>query len=184
MISILSIPKRFGRTLALALCAGFLLAAAGQAQQSAKAPANAKPPKRARLQPGKLDKGVSGVSALASPLSCSDLLVVITDASAPSISVGANVVCNHGYYVTTVPIRSSSLPIVVLLEQSAVYGPDCTITVSKGGSTAVLAVQQNYCALEAGTITATVQSGNATATGSAGGSYADSYPGIAWFTMN
>jgi hypothetical protein len=173
--------NRFGRTLTLALCAGLLLAAAGQAAQSAKAPAGAKPPKHIQVKPGTLDKGAA---ALSSPLSCANLFVVVQDASSPQASI-AKVSCDHGYFVYSVPgVSNPGQPSVLLFQQSAVYGPDCTITVSKGSATAVLSVQQNYCAAEAGNITASVTSGSATLNGSATGSFAGAVPGLVWFTIN
>jgi|GEM_PF-5889072 hypothetical protein len=172
--------NRFSRTLTLALCAGLLLTAAGQAAQSAKAPAGAKPPKHVKVQPGKLDK----VAAIDSPLSCANLLVVVQDSTSPQASI-TKVSCDHGYFVSVVPgVSNPGQPAVLLLQQSAVYGPDCAITVSKGSATAVLSVQQNYCAAEAGTITASVTSGSATLNGSVEGSFAAGLPGLVWFTIN
>ena len=45
--------------------------------------------------------------------------------------------------------------------QSAGRGPECTITLSGDKETAVASVQQNYCGLAAGEVTAKVGSGNA-----------------------
>jgi hypothetical protein len=180
MSNTFNISQRLGRTLAFALCAGLLLAAAGGAQQSAKAPANAKPPKRVKVQPGTLDKGAPAID---SPLTCGNLLVVVQDASSPQATI-SKVSCDHGYFVYAVPGASNpSEPSVLLFQQSG-FGPDCTITVSKGSATAVLSVQQNFCGLAAGNITATVTSGSATMNGTSTGSFAASLPGLVWFTVN
>lgn len=113
---------------------------------------------------------------------CGDLLVVITGTSASQVTVN----CRHAYstkYLPATKAIDAGKPAIITLEQSLPYGPDCTLSVTGGGDSAVLTVQQNFCTLEAGTITASVTSGNATRTGSVEGSYADSIPGIVWFKL-
>jgi hypothetical protein len=46
-----------------------------------------------------------------------------------------------------------------------------------------VSVQQNFCAAQAGQITASVVSGSATFNGSTQGSFGSSVPGIVWFTL-
>ena len=127
-------------------------------------------PSPVRIKPGKLDKGDP---AIASPLSCQNLLVYMSSSNS-SISVSA-APCDHGYYVNTLP--SSGNAITSLFQQSSVYGPDCTITYSNG---ATVHVQQNYCAAEAGNISASVVQGPAKIVNIQTGSYAQSIPGQVW----
>lgn len=97
----------------------------------------------------------------------------------------AKVTCEHGFFQKTDPANggiSSGQPAVVFLYQSGSRGPECTITLSGEKETAVLAVQQNYCGLAAGDITAKVVSGNAKLVRTVKGGFA-STPGMAVFSL-
>jgi hypothetical protein len=118
-----------------------------------------------------------------SDFSCRDLMVVIAGSS----GAVTNVNCRHGYYLNTLPDGgriAPGKPAVLLFVQSEVYGPDCTIQVTQGNRTAVLSVQQNFCSLEAGSITASVKSGPATFNTQAEGAYSGNLPGTVWFNVN
>lgn len=168
------------RLLSAAIAWGLLatLAPAAHAQLAANGRKFNPPPKT--LQPTPEDKA-AGAPALTSSFDCGGLAVVISGTSA----LVSKVSCDHGFFEGTVPAGNvvvTGEPAIVFLSQSAVFGPDCTITVTGGGNTAVLSVQQNFCAAQAGQITATVTAGNATMNGTAVGSFANNIPGIVWFT--
>lgn len=169
----------------VALCAAALLAAGAATAQEDKPyrPEGASAPKPVKVQPGSKDKGDAAVD---SPIGCSLLYVAVQNSGSPAATI-QNVTCNHGFFLGTVPssnATSQSQPAVLSFMQSAGWGPDCTITVSKGSSTAVLAVQQNYCALKSGSVTASVVSGSATMNGTSQGSFGSGLPGLVWFTVN
>jgi hypothetical protein len=169
------------RLLPLALACGLLAALTPAAQAQLAAEGRTFTRNEVKLQPSAQDKA-AGATAAASSLTCTELFIVISGSSA---SV-AKVTCEHGYHGGTVPesrVIAAGKPAVVVLQQSAAYGPDCSITVSGGGNTAVLSAQQNFCALKAGQITASVTSGRATLNGTAVGSYGDNLPGLVWFTL-
>jgi hypothetical protein len=169
------------RLLSLVMACGLLAAIAPAAQAQLAANGRKYVRNNQKLQPTAKDKA-AGATAVAAAVGCTDLLVILSGTSA---SV-AKVSCEHGYNGPRVPDSSqitTGKPLVLFLQQSAVYGPDCTITVSGGGNTAVVSVQQNFCAAKAGQITASVTSGSATLNGTAVGSFADNIPGIAWFTI-
>jgi hypothetical protein len=169
------------RLLPLALACGLFAALAPAAHAQLAAEGRTFVRNDAQLQPSAKDKA-AGATAAASNLTCTDLFIVINGSSA---SV-AKVTCEHGYHGGTVPesrVIAAGKPAVVVLQQSAAYGPDCTITISGGGNTAVLSAQQNFCALKAGKITASVTSGRATLNGSAEGSYGSNLPGLVWFNL-
>jgi hypothetical protein len=130
-------------------------------------------PSPARVKPGKLDKGDVSVPP---GLSCQYLVVYFTGGN---VAV-PNVSCDHGYFDYCLGQPGNQTCIV---HQSSVYGPDCTFTLSTGGT---VKAQQNYCAAEAGNITASVvQAGTppVVLTSVQTGSYAQSIPGQAWFTV-
>ena len=169
------------RLLPFALTCALLAAFAPAAQAQLAAEGRTFVRNDEKLQPSAKDKAAGAVAA-ASSLTCTDLFIVISGTSA---SV-AKVTCEHGYHGGTVPetrVIAAGKPAVVVLQQSAVYGPDCSITVSGGGNTAVLSAQQNFCAAKAGQITASVTSGKATLNGKAEGSYGNNLPGLVWFTL-
>jgi hypothetical protein len=114
--------------------------------------------------------------------SCGDLLVVISGSASSDVQVNCNSVYTTKYRPSTksLSVKQSA---VIILEQVFPSGVDCTISVTGGGNTAGLKVKQNYCVLEAGTITASVPYGNATLAGSAEGSYINKIPGIVWFNL-
>lgn len=126
---------------------------------------------------------LSAMSARAQTLQngCSNLVVfVLSSSSQPSSIQGVS--CSSGsVFSSNTQSFSSTLPAVLQLGQSAAWGPDCTVTVSQGSQTAILQVQQNYCALGAGQITASVTSGPATLQGSVIGSYPLGLPGTVFF---
>jgi hypothetical protein len=76
-----------------------------------------------------------------------------------------------------------SLQPSIVVRQDDVYGPDCTITLTVGGSISKIEVQQDYCFFEAGNVTATVLSGYAQISKEAAGSYSQSLPGQIWLTV-
>jgi hypothetical protein len=169
------------RLLSLAMACGLLAALTPAAQAQLAAEGRKFVRNDEKLKPSAADK-VAGAEAAASSLTCTELFVVINGSSA---SV-AKVTCEHGYHGGTVPesrVIAAGKPAVIVLQQSAAYGPDCSITVSSGGNTAVLSAQQNFCALKAGMITASVTSGKATLNGTVVGSYGDNLPGLVWFTL-
>jgi len=169
------------RLLPLALACGLLAALTPAAEAQLAAEGRTFVRNDEQIQPSAADKA-AGATAAASALTCTELLVVI-NGSAGSV---AKVTCEHGYHGGTVPESqkiAAGKPAVIVLQQSAVYGPDCAITVSGGGNTAVLSAQQNFCALKAGQIKASVTSGKATLNGTAEGSYGDNLPGLVWFTL-
>ncbi len=132
----------------------------------------------------------AGGKQSAAPLSanhqigCNQAYVVIQSASNASIT---QVSCTHGN-ANVVPSSSSigpNQPGLVALNQSVGFGPDCTITVQGSSSNvATLSIQQNFCGLKAGQITASVVSGSAALIGTASGSYSSDLPGTIWFTVN
>jgi len=98
----------------------------------------------------------------------------------------AKVTCEHGFFQKTDPPDgkiSTGQPAVVSVFQSAGRGPDCTITVSGDKETAVLSMQQNFCGLAAGEITAKVVSGPARHVRSVRGGFPDT-PGTVFFSLN
>jgi hypothetical protein len=98
------------------------------------------------------------------------------------ISIPPNgVACEHGYFTSAKP--SSSNVNVVTVEQSTVYGPDCNITFNAKQRIYVIRVQQNFCFLSAGKITASVVSGPAVITRTAEGSVSGT-PGRVWVSLN
>lgn len=119
-----------------------------------------------------------------SDFNCNEFVVVVSG----SAGRVADVSCSHGDQLFLLPASGNiapGKPAVLFFKQSAIHGPDCTIRLKRGKSkTAVLSVQQNFCGLEAGTVTASVTSGQATFNAKAEGSYNDNLPGAAWFTVN
>ncbi len=113
---------------------------------------------------------------------CTYLNVNINSPTGPASVTSSGVACDHGYLSSIQPSQSNTT--LVVLQQSAVYGPDCTVTIKVGAKTAVIRAQQNYCALEAGNVLASVVSGPAVITGTQSGSYANSKPGQVFVTMN
>lgn len=168
-----------------ALCAAAFLAAGAAAAQEDKPyrPEGAPAPKAVQVQPGSKDKGEPAID---SPIGCGMVYVAVQNGGSPSATI-QNVTCNHGFFLGTVPSSKSASPdqpAVLSFVQSTGWGPDCTITVSKGSATAVLGFQQNYCALKAGSLTASVVSGSATMNGTSQGSFGSGLPGLVWFTVN
>jgi len=130
-------------------------------------------PSPARVKPGKLDKGDVSIPP---GLNCQYLVVYIYG---DSIKV-VNESCDHGYFDYCLGQPGNQACVV---QQSSVYGPDCTFTLSTGGT---VKAQQNYCAAEAGNITASVvQPGNPPVVlkGVQTGSWAQSIPGQVWFVV-
>ncbi len=117
-------------------------------------------------------------------LYCGQVMVMIQSAANAKVT---GVSCNHGSApipVASLPPIGPNEPAVVPLVQSS-YGPDCTITVQGSGTNvATLQVQQNFCSLKAGQVTASVTSGSAALIGTASGSYSGNVPGVVWFTVN
>jgi tetratricopeptide (TPR) repeat protein/TolB-like protein len=77
---------------------------------------------------------------------------------------------------------SPDQPAVVTVYQSAGRGPECTITLSGDKETAAVLVQQNYCGLAAGEVTAKVVSGNARHVRTVNGAYRNT-PGMVFFAL-
>lgn len=124
----------------------------------------------------------SATSIQAQGYACHNLVVVITTTD-PGASV-SDVSCNHGDEVSTSDFSGNSLAAIVVVDQSAVYGPNCTITVTGSNEvTAELAVQQNFCALEAGRVTGSVSSGPAYLLQTLEGSYITAWPGVLVFSF-
>lgn len=116
------------------------------------------------------------------PNGCNFLNVVVTSFGAATVPMPNGVSCNHGYFISATPTVGN--PLTIQVEQSSVYGPDCTITVLSGGNTYVIHVQQNFCALEAGKVEANIVTGDATIAGTASGSYGSSTPGQVAVTLS
>lgn len=115
------------------------------------------------------------------PNNCTLVNVDITSPDGPVTVNNNNVTCKHGYLQSITPSNSNASTIV--LTQSLSYGPDCTITFTVGSCTAQIQVQQNYCALEAGSLTASVISGTASITSTQPGSYEGNEPGVVDVTV-
>ena len=147
------------------------VAAQAPSEQPSKVQAKPSP---VRIKPGRLDKGAPDIPA---QLSCQNLLVSVSIGS-QSITI-TNVACDHGYDHGTLPSPPGST--ARLLQQSPSFGPNCTLTLSNGG---VFWVQQNYCYLEAGTVSAGVIQGNVSITRKVQGSYGQSQPGIVYASAN
>lgn len=141
-----------------------------------------------RLLPLALACGLFAAPASAQPAEpspqlkgCGYLYVTISGTKAKV----AKVTCEHGFFDKTDPANggiSTGQPAVAIVYQSAGRGPECTITVSGEKETAVLAVQQNFCGLAAGEITARVVSGNAKLVRTVRGGFANT-PGMAFFSL-
>lgn len=112
---------------------------------------------------------------------CGYLNVYINSPTGPAAVSNSGVACDHGYLSSIQPNQTDTKQ--VTLQQSSVYGPDCSITISVQNSTYVIRTQQNYCGLEAGNINAYVVSGNAQITGIQTGSFAQGRPGQVWVTV-
>lgn len=110
-----------------------------------------------------------------SRLGCAYVLIYTTTSSNP-IHV-MKTLCDHGTNEGTSPDEGTAL--TTKLKQSATYGPDCTITFSTG---AAIRVQQNYCGLAAGKVTAKVVTGDVKITKTQNGSYNDR-PGQVWVSI-
>jgi hypothetical protein len=111
---------------------------------------------------------------------CGRLLVIISGTSAKVDKV----TCQRGYFRQIEPPSgevSAGRPVVVTLEQSSAYGPECTISIG-GQDRATVALQQNFCFLKGGAITASVVNGNATLTETIRGGF-PSIPGMALFSL-
>ena len=97
----------------------------------------------------------------------------------------AKVTCEHGFFYRTVPPSgeiSPDQPAVVTVYQSAGRGPECIITLSGDKETTVVSMQQNYCGLAAGEVTAKVVSGNARHVRTVKGAYRNT-PGMVFFAL-
>lgn len=112
---------------------------------------------------------------------CARLLVIITGSSAKVDKV----TCEHGFFRQLEPASGEirpGQPVVVSLEQSTVYGPDCTISIG-GKERATVAAQQNFCGLKGGEVTASVVNGNARLTDKIRGGFPSS-PGMVFFSLD
>lgn len=115
--------------------------------------------------------------------SCDHLRVYPTNATGNVISIPAKgVACAHGYGGSASPSMSNVK--YVNVRQSNSYGPDCNITFNANNQIYVVRVQQNYCSLKAGSITASVVSGNATITKKQTGSQWHGRPGKLYVKLN
>lgn len=113
---------------------------------------------------------------------CANLMVIIQSTSSTPATIATD--CHHGYFLTaSSQTVTSSVPAIVVVEQSFGWGPDCTITVAQGDSSAVLSVQQNKCFAKAGQITASA-SGSATLLSTDVGSWGSFLPGVAYFLFD
>jgi hypothetical protein len=92
------------------------------------------------------------------------------------------VTCKHGHFKRATPTASDVH--MVSMSQSSSYGPDCSATFNANNQTYVVRVQQNYCYWEAGTITASVTSGNAVISGTQEGSFSSGTPGSVSVRLN
>jgi hypothetical protein len=128
------------------------------------------------------DSSPSGHAAPSATLKgCGYLNVTFTGTKAKV----AKVTCEHGFFYRTVPPSgeiSPDQPAVVTVYQSGSYGPDCIITLSGDKETAVVSVQQNFCGLAAGEVTAKVVSGNARHVRTVKGAYRNT-PGMVFFSL-
>lgn len=153
------------RLLPLALACGLLAAVAPAAWAQAAADSN--------------PSGQPGPSAALK--GCGYLNVTISGTKAKV----AKVTCEHGFFYRTVPPSgeiSPDQPAVVTVYQSAGRGPECTITLSGDKETAAVSVQQNFCGLAAGEVTAKVVSGNAKHVRTVKGAYRNT-PGMVFFAL-
>jgi hypothetical protein len=112
---------------------------------------------------------------------CGYLQVIISGTKARA----TNVTCGSGSFYRYVPPSGELTPdepVLVSLYQSGARGPECVITVSGDKDTAVLQVQQNFCGLAAGEVTAKVVSGNAKLVRVTKGAYRNT-PGTVLFSV-
>ena len=94
----------------------------------------------------------------------------------PIVVPDGGILCSHGSVVQILP--SASRVETISLAQSVVNGPDCNITLTVGSSTYVINAQQGYCLEEAGKVTATVVTGDATIGAVTEGSIKNKAPGM------
>lgn len=107
---------------------------------------------------------------------CHFLEIYAINAKGTPISIPhKGVACKHGSFKRAAPTMSDVQ--TVSMSQSSSYGPDCKATFNANNETYVIHVQQNYCYWEAGTITASVISGNAAISGTQEGSFSRGIPG-------
>jgi hypothetical protein len=118
----------------------------------------------------------------ASPNSCAYLDILFESSTTAQVK-SSGVACDHGNLSSIEPSQENTK--LVGLQQSASYGPDCTVTVTwaDGKKTAVIRGQQNFCALAAGNIIASVVSGDATITRIEKGAYSKR-PGRVYVRLN
>jgi hypothetical protein len=116
-----------------------------------------------------------------SPNSCAYLDFLFESSTTAQVR-SSGVACDHGNLSSIETQENTKL---VGLQQSASYGPDCTVTVTWAGGqkTAVIRGQQNFCALSAGNIIASVVSGPATITRIETGAYSKR-PGRVYVRLN
>jgi hypothetical protein len=149
------------RIFPLSLLAAALLLGCGTSNSSAPAP----PPEALTAMPPSPSQSAMtarpGEAMLAAAGAGCQLLVVapVTSLGAPITVPPNGVACEHGYLQNIYPPTGNVL--AVTLTQSAVYGPDCNVTFNVNSNIYVIRAQQNFCALAAGNVTASVVSGNA-----------------------
>lgn len=82
-------------------------------------------------------------------MSCNNLTVSVNRPNTTIFSGG----CDHGHV-------ESATPTMIVMSNTGYYGPDGRIVIQENGTTtAIYEVQQNYCFLEAGSVTVTKLSG-------------------------
>jgi hypothetical protein len=113
---------------------------------------------------------------------CANLKIYLDSARGPAAVASSGVGCDRGYLTSIQPNETNTRE--VTLQQSALYGPNCSITITAGGSTYVIRTQQNYCGLQAGSINAFVVGGAARITRVQEGSFISSRPGQIWVALN
>ena len=111
---------------------------------------------------------------LASVNGCQQLWVVPAATRPGSVTINS-VKCTHGSWENVVV--SPTQQEIAVLEQSDAYGPDCQVTFMINATQYVIQAQQDLCGFEAGNVTASVVSGNASITVINKGSYSASTPG-------
>jgi hypothetical protein len=109
-------------------------------------------------------------------------LKIYLEGRRPAAVASGGVGCDRGYLTSIQPSQTDTRE--VTLQQSALWGPNCSITITAGGSTYVIRTQQNYCGLQAGSISAVVVGGAARITRVQEGSFGKSRPGEVWVALN
>ena len=131
---------------------------------------------------GLLAAGTASAGAINRPNNCQFLNVVATSSAIATVPMPNGVTCNHGYFISSTPAVGTTLTTQV--QQSSVEGPDCNIVYTSAGQTFEIHVQQNYCSLEAGNITAQVVTGSVTIGTITQGSWGGNESGTINVTLN